>query len=195
MTKHSSYKFLATLLIFVFFFLSIFHEITFPFVVGLAIAYTFAPLVDKAQHMLSRALVSAIITLSIVSMFVLFVFTCTPKIEHQVQVVIKNAYHYSDSIVSFCNNMLESLHLQPIDMMSLQNFFVRKIDLIINTPIGADSTSDDSYLRKGAIKKKIPYMTTMAAAKATASGMISMGKPGCGDVKSLQEWHSEIKDK
>ena len=71
----------------------------------------------------------------------------------------------------------------------------RQIDLIINTPIGADGTNDDSYLRKGAIKKKIPYMTTIAAAKATASGMISMGKPGCGDVKSLQEWHSEIKDK
>jgi hypothetical protein len=34
-----------------------------------------------------------------------------------------------------------------------------QIDLIINTPIGADSTSDDSYLRKGAIKKKIPYIT------------------------------------
>ena len=71
----------------------------------------------------------------------------------------------------------------------------KQIDLIINTPIGADETTDDSYLRKGAIKKKIPYMTTIAAAKATASGMISMGKPGCGDVKSLQEWHSEIKDK
>ena len=70
-----------------------------------------------------------------------------------------------------------------------------KIDLIINTPIGADGASDDSYLRKGAIKKKIPYITTIAAAKATASGMISMGKPGCGDVKSLQEWHSEIKEK
>ena len=70
-----------------------------------------------------------------------------------------------------------------------------QIDLIINTPIGADSASDDSYLRKGAIKKKIPYITTIAAAKATASGMISMGKPGCGDVKSLQELHAEIKDK
>lgn len=132
MTKHNSYTFLAALLIFLFFFLSIFHEITFPFIVGLAIAYTFAPLVDKAQYMLSRALVSAIITLSIVSMFILFIFTCAPKIENQVQVIIKNAYNYSDSIVSFCNNMLESLHLQPIDMVSLQNFFVRKIDLIIS---------------------------------------------------------------
>ena len=70
-----------------------------------------------------------------------------------------------------------------------------KIDLIINTPVGADSALDDSYLRKNAIKKKVPYITTMAAAKATASGLISMNKPGCGEVKSLQELHSEIRDK
>ncbi len=70
-----------------------------------------------------------------------------------------------------------------------------KIDLIINTPLGATGKQDDSYLRKGAIKKKIPYMTTIAAAKATVSGLKSMRKPGCGVVKSLQELHSEIKDK
>lgn len=70
-----------------------------------------------------------------------------------------------------------------------------KIDLIINTPVGGDSALDDSYLRKNAIKKKIPYITTMAAAKATASGMKSMNKPGCGEVKSLQELHNEITDK
>ena len=46
-----------------------------------------------------------------------------------------------------------------------------KIDLIVNTPVGKDSAHDDSYLRKAAIKAKIPYMTTMAAAKATAKGI------------------------
>ncbi len=70
-----------------------------------------------------------------------------------------------------------------------------KIDLIINTPVGADEQRDDSYLRKAAIKKKIPYITTMAGAKATASGIESMNKPGCGDVKSLQELHKEIIEK
>lgn len=70
-----------------------------------------------------------------------------------------------------------------------------KIDLIINTPVGSAGAIDDSYLRKAAIKKKVPYMTTIAAAKATASGILSMNKPGCGEVKSLQELHSEIKDK
>ena len=70
-----------------------------------------------------------------------------------------------------------------------------KIDLIINTPKTADSTTDDSYLRKAAIRKKIPYITTMAAAKATASGIESMNKPGCGVVRSLQELHRMIKEK
>lgn len=70
-----------------------------------------------------------------------------------------------------------------------------KIDLIINTPVGANEQIDDSYLRKAAIKKKIPYITTMAGAKATASGIESMKKPGCGDVKSLQELHKEIIEK
>lgn len=70
-----------------------------------------------------------------------------------------------------------------------------KIDLIVNTPIGKDRNADDSYLRKAAIKKKVPYMTTMAAAKATVSGIQSLKKPGCGEAKSLQELHSEIKNK
>ena len=67
-----------------------------------------------------------------------------------------------------------------------------KVDLIINTPLGANGTNDDAYLRKAAIKKKIPYITTIAAAKAAASGIKSMNKPGCGVMKSLQELHSEI---
>ena len=70
-----------------------------------------------------------------------------------------------------------------------------KIDLIVNTPIGKSENVDDSYLREAAIKKKVPYITTMAAAKATVSGIQSMKKPGCGEVKSIQELHSEITDK
>ncbi|MGN0394557.1 MAG: carbamoyl phosphate synthase large subunit, partial [Coprococcus sp.] len=69
------------------------------------------------------------------------------------------------------------------------------IDLIINSPIGKDSVHDDSYLRKAAIKAKIPYMTTIAAARATVKGILYVQKNGNGDVKSLQEIHSLIKDK
>ena len=70
-----------------------------------------------------------------------------------------------------------------------------KVDLIVNSPIGKDSVNDDSYLRKAAIKGKIPYMTTIAAAKATAEGIAYLKKHGDSKVKSLQQLHSEIRDK
>ena len=68
-----------------------------------------------------------------------------------------------------------------------------KIDLIVNSPIGKASIHDDSYLRKAAIKHKIPYITTIAAAKAAAEGIAQINSKGRGEVKSLQEWHAEIK--
>ena len=70
-----------------------------------------------------------------------------------------------------------------------------KFDLIINSPVGKESVSDDSHLRKAAIKGKIPYMTTMAAAKATAEGIRHLKEHGSSEVKSLQELHAEIHDK
>ena len=69
------------------------------------------------------------------------------------------------------------------------------IQLVINSPVGKDSIYDDSYLRKTAIKAKVPYMTTIAAALATAKGIHSINKNGNSEVKSLQELHSQIHDK
>ena len=77
-----------------------------------------------------------------------------------------------------------------LDMITNGDF-----DLIINSPVGKDSVHDDSYLRKAAIKAKIPYVTTIAAAKATAKGILYVQKHGNGEVKSLQEIHKEIKNK
>ncbi|MBQ8305432.1 MAG: carbamoyl-phosphate synthase large subunit [Blautia sp.] len=70
-----------------------------------------------------------------------------------------------------------------------------KIDMVVNTPGGKESGWDDSYLRKGAIRKKVPYMTTMAAARATASGIKAIKKRGSSEVRSLQELHAMIHDK
>ena len=70
-----------------------------------------------------------------------------------------------------------------------------EIQLIINSPVAKDSVEDDSYLRKAAIKAKIPYITTIAAAKATADGIHYVKSHETGEVKSLQELHSEIHDK
>lgn len=69
------------------------------------------------------------------------------------------------------------------------------IDLVVNSPVGKDSIHDDSYLRKAAIKAKIPYMTTIAAARATAKGIRYVKTHESGEVRSLQEIHGEIHDK
>ncbi len=67
-----------------------------------------------------------------------------------------------------------------------------EISLVINTPSGKTSKHDDSYIRKAAIKHKIPYITTLSAAVATSKGIKDYreGRPG---VKSLQEYHKDIK--
>lgn len=67
-----------------------------------------------------------------------------------------------------------------------------EIHLVINTPSGKLSKHDDAYIRKAAIKYKIPYITTLAAAVAAARGISSFRK-GHGKVKSLQSYHEDIK--
>ena len=66
------------------------------------------------------------------------------------------------------------------------------IQLVINTPIGKRSQIDDSYIRKAAIKYKIPYVTTLAAALASAKGIAASRQGGVG-VKSLQKYHAEVR--
>ncbi|MBR6230255.1 MAG: carbamoyl-phosphate synthase large subunit [Eubacterium sp.] len=68
-----------------------------------------------------------------------------------------------------------------------------EVDLVINSPVGKDSVHDDSYLRKAAVKAKIPYLTTMAAARASAEGIRYLKEHGNGDLHSLQELHAMIK--
>ncbi len=68
----------------------------------------------------------------------------------------------------------------------------KEIQLIINTPAGKDKIFDDSYIRKNAIKHRVPYITTMAAAKASAAGIKAIKEQGQIGVKSLQEIHKGI---
>ena len=67
-----------------------------------------------------------------------------------------------------------------------------EIQLVINTPAGRLSKYDDSYIRKAAIKYKIPYITTIAAAVAAVKGIAAF-RQGHGRAKSLQSYHAEIK--
>jgi carbamoyl-phosphate synthase large subunit len=67
-----------------------------------------------------------------------------------------------------------------------------EIQLVINTPIGKRGVTDDSYIRKTAIKYKIPYMTTLAAAKASVKGIAAYRQKET-EVFSLQRYHEGIK--
>ena len=69
------------------------------------------------------------------------------------------------------------------------------IQLIINTPVEKDDLHDDSYLRKAAIKARVTYLTTVAAAYAAAEGIHYMKNHDDGAIHSLQEWHAMIKEK
>ncbi len=69
-----------------------------------------------------------------------------------------------------------------------------QIQLVINSPSGKQSQYDDSYIRKTAVRYKVPYITTAAAALAAAKGIAAvMAAPDQYTVKSLQEYHRDIK--
>ncbi len=69
----------------------------------------------------------------------------------------------------------------------------REVGLIVNTPIGKRGQQDDSYIRKSAIRYRVPYITTLAAANAAVRGIAAV-RLGRGGVKSLQEYHRAIED-
>jgi carbamoyl-phosphate synthase large subunit len=66
-----------------------------------------------------------------------------------------------------------------------------EIQLVINTPGGKIGQADDAYIRTTAIKRKVPYITTLAAALAAARG-IAAYRLGRGRVRSLQSYHAGL---
>ena len=68
----------------------------------------------------------------------------------------------------------------------------RQVCLILNTPSGRrDARADDSSIRRAAIKYRVPYLTTVAAALAAGEG-IKAAREGKGEVRSLQSYHASI---
>jgi carbamoyl-phosphate synthase large subunit len=88
-----------------------------------------------------------------------------------------------------CEKVLKIHDGRPNIIDSIKN---SQIQLIINTPIGKSGKTDDSYIRKNAIKFKVPYITTAAAAAASAKGIAAVRENDC-TVKSLQNYHKELR--
>ena len=66
-----------------------------------------------------------------------------------------------------------------------------EVHWIINTPLGAESKYDELAIRRSALERGLPTVTTLAAAKACVQGIRAMKKLDPG-VVSLQEYHEEI---
>ncbi len=63
-----------------------------------------------------------------------------------------------------------------------------EIALVINTPLGAQSKADSYYIRRTALVYNIPYVTTLAAARAVAHAILHLIEEDL-TVRSLQEYH------
>jgi carbamoyl-phosphate synthase large subunit len=65
------------------------------------------------------------------------------------------------------------------------------INFIINTPSGKIPREDEVLIRNAALGQKIPIMTTLRAAQASANGIRSLQKSKVR-VRSLQEYHATV---
>jgi len=84
------------------------------------------------------------------------------------------------------NTMIKKLHEgRPNIADAIKN---KELHLVINTPVGRESKYDDSYIRIMAIQHKIPYITSLAAAKASIEGIESVTKTK-SSPKSIQDYH------
>jgi len=64
------------------------------------------------------------------------------------------------------------------------------IALMINTPAGEKTVSDDHRIRQGAVQYGVPYTTTLAGARAFVSGIEALKKDPTVRIRSLQEFHA-----
>jgi len=97
-----------------------------------------------------------------------------------------HAFLTADGIVS--EPILKEHEGRPNITDAIKN---KEIQLVINTPSGKLSKYDDSYIRKAAIKYKVPYITSLTAAMAAVRG-IAAYCAGKSAVKSIQQYHAAL---
>ena len=83
---------------------------------------------------------------------------------------------------------VSNLHDDNTDIIDLME--QGAINILINTPTGKQGHHDGSRLRKAAIRLGIPYLSTMAAARAAAEGLSYVKRNGTGALRALQSWNA-----
>ncbi|MDP6803518.1 MAG: carbamoyl-phosphate synthase large subunit [Gemmatimonadota bacterium] len=66
-----------------------------------------------------------------------------------------------------------------------------EIDLVIATPLGKTSRKDESAIRAAAIRRGVPFISTLSAASAAVLGIRALSDGGAR-VKCLQEFHGTV---
>jgi hypothetical protein len=67
----------------------------------------------------------------------------------------------------------------------------RKIDLVINTPLGRESFFDDRTVRRAAMMHEVACITTLTGAAAAVSAIRGLRQQGFG-VRALQDYYAGI---
>ena len=67
----------------------------------------------------------------------------------------------------------------------------RKVDLVINTPLGRESFFDDRMVRRAAMMHEVPCITTLTGAAATVSAIRALRQEGVS-VRALQDYYAGI---
>jgi carbamoyl-phosphate synthase large subunit len=67
----------------------------------------------------------------------------------------------------------------------------RKVDLVINTPLGRESFFDDRTVRRAAMMHEVPCITTLTGAAAAVSAIRGLRQQGLG-VRALQDYYAGI---
>jgi carbamoyl-phosphate synthase large subunit len=67
----------------------------------------------------------------------------------------------------------------------------RKVDLIVNTPLGRESFFDDRAVRRAAMMHEVPCITTLTGAAAAVAAIRAMREQGVG-VRALQDYYAGI---
>jgi carbamoyl-phosphate synthase large subunit len=96
---------------------------------------------------------------------------------------------YFDHEKIACELVLKLHEGRPNIVDAIEN---EKIQLIFNIPIGRKGKEDDSYIRKAAIKHRIPYITSAEAAVASVEGIEAALRSEI-TVKSLQAYNQDLK--
>src|SRR6195256_1164987 len=67
----------------------------------------------------------------------------------------------------------------------------RKVDLVVNTPLGRESFFDDRTVRRAAMMHQVPCITTLTGAAAAVQAIRALREQGLG-VRALQDYYAGI---